>query len=629
MASHHSPPPTVRLLLVLLLLATSAMLVGVGGFLQALAPAADQVEPERRRPASRATTLRTATRAPPDTTEDSIGPFQVSGVVLDASGEPAPGIQVAWTAPTVDGYVWLVVTDANGRFNSEVPGGVYLNAGDDTQPARVQITEDRDDLTFVRMEHCPVEVTVLDPAGHPVERQPVRYSASVDGFAHEREWGAKTDAQGTVYFPDMPCGVARIWSVQWHHPPAVRPQVDTLVEQRVVLQQVHGVRIFGQVTDPDGQPIESARVRAGDASQRTNQAGSYELLVDPANLSTVRASAWRYESQTERLRIALSDTAAADLSLNFVLSPARQVRVYCAGLPDDSCATVAPLMCTRPFLPMGSDCSGTPTTCRCPEGWGAIRGGGLAVEVEPHDTEVWLDMRGRGGLSGTVRVNGRPPDDTVHRCDVVATRIPEALEDLPGGMTAGAQVTCLPDGEWALEGLEAGHYLVRVDATPGRGSVPRVTVDDSTTDVGTIDIGGGGRIEGVVLDGATGEGVAGVTVVAFAGAPPTSTDSDKPPATPKAASPSLASQMATTRSSWPPAPSTASPSPSKTAAPSPWSSRPAKPACSPAMASSSRPTTPASWWCSRSTPRERHPTTASRRVMSSSACRWAAWTSAR
>jgi len=358
-------------------------------------------------------------------------------------------------------------------------------------------------------------VTVLDPDGAPIADQTVRARVEIENHSATGEEIETTDASGVADFTGMSCGVAEIWVRRAGYPQGRRDQVDTLVDQTVTIQLVNGVRVSGHVTDLDDQPIEGARVHSGNASDRTEPDGSYGLMVDPRNLSRVNVSAKGFESESERLRIATADAAETELVLDFVLSPARVVTVYCAGLPDDSCSSVLPLWCTRTYLPIGEPCRGDPTTCRCPDGEGAIRGGGLAVELGPDDTEVWLDMSGRGGIRGQVLISGDAVDPSLGQCDVIATRLPNALEDIPGGMSAGATSSCLGDGQFELLGLKAGTYMVMVRTTAGEGNDPSIVVDTDVVDIGSIDIGGGGRITGVVLDGVTGEGAPGVAVVAY------------------------------------------------------------------------------------------------------------------
>jgi hypothetical protein len=120
-------------------------------------------------------------------------------------------------------------------------------------------------------------------------------------------------------------------------------------------------------------------------------------------------------------------------------------------------------------------------------------------------------------MRGLVLIAGRPVDRALSRCMVRVSRLPTALEDIPGGLSAGARTTCLPDGNFELLGLKAGGYMLKVETSAGDATVPDLQVQDEITDAGTIDIGSGGKIEGVVLDGVTGEGAPGQAVFAYSG----------------------------------------------------------------------------------------------------------------
>lgn len=516
MSDLGSSRPVLRFFAAFAGLVVLAWLVFLTGFWQAMAPDPQTVDPTTRR-AAPVRTLSPST-ADADEAPDPEGPFAVSGRVLGSEGGPQADTPLIWRAH--DGPadpVELGRTGPDGSFAITVPAPGMLQPRLWTQPERVHVSADRSELEFVGIARCPVSVDVQAPDGSPVFRQTVRARIKLPHRSSSLQIEQSTGEDGTAQFDDMPCGVASIWVRRAGYPQGRRDNVDTVVDQHLIIQLADGVSVTGRVTDLEGEPIEDARVHSGNASDYTDADGLYGLMVDARNLSRVNVSADGFASTSERLRIATADADATELVLDFVLERARLVTVYCAGLPDDSCASIVPMFCTRTFLPVGEMCKGDPTVCRCPEGSGAIRGGGMAVEVEPDDTEVWLDLSGRGGIRGRVLIGGKAVDPSVGRCNVLATRLPTALEDIPGGMSAGGQGSCLPDGHFEITGLKSGRYMVMAHTTAGEGNDPSVKVNGEMVDVGTIDIGGGGRIEGVVIDGVTGDGVPGQAVVAYQG----------------------------------------------------------------------------------------------------------------
>ena len=492
-----------RLFAAVLLLGTVALVLVLVGAWQVVSPTPQDPQLQRSSPSSRKTVLEVV----PD------GPYTVEGSVLAAPGEPAPDVAILWRAPPHD---WQTVgtTEADGTFFVEVAGLGELKPAIDTSPAFAQISDDTFDLRFVRMEVCPLEVLALDTTGAPLTDQTVRALVSIGQSHHPTTYEAPTDEAGVARFETLPCGVASVWLRRSGHPQARRDSVDTVVETRITLQLRPGVHISGIVADLNGTPIEDARVSSGNASDSTDEEGAYGLVVDPLELNAVRAAAPGYIPTTERLRLAADERE--DVELHFVLESSRQLAVYCAGLPDDSCEGIQPLMCTHAFLPIGELCSGSPTLCTCPDGRAAVRGGGLSVEVHPDDDEGWLDLRGRGTITGRVLNDGRPATPQSGRCVAIATRVPEGFEDLAGGTSAGAMATCARDGRFELHGIKAGQQLVMVQTHAGNVDLAGVEVDGDVVDVGDVEIGGGGRIEGFVLDGATGEGLPGIAVVAWA-----------------------------------------------------------------------------------------------------------------
>lgn len=501
MASPSKRRPIWPFLAAVLVLGAVAVVLLLVGAWQVVSPAPQVAELQNSQP------KRTRVIAPVEE-----GPFLVEGVVLLAHGQPAAGVELSWRAPDEKSVV-VGVTEDDGTFSVEVDGTGEFAPAIDTRPDVVQVTEDTLGLRFVGMQTCPLEVLALGVDGAPLTDQTVRARVSIEGARHPPKYTAPTNDAGIAHFDDLPCGVASVWLRRSGHPQARRSSVDTVVETRITLQLRPGVRISGRVEDFDGAPIAEARVSSGDASDQTEEDGTYGLIVDPLELSSVRAAAPGYLPSTERLRVDPADRE--DIVLDFVLESSRQLTVYCAGLPDDSCHGIQPLMCTHTFLPVGDLCSGSPTTCTCPDGAAAVRGGGLSVQVHPDDDEVWLDLRGRGAITGRVVIDGQPASPHLGHCLAIATRIPEGLEDMAGGTSAGAQSTCGTDGRFHLHGVKSGQQVLMVQTFAGSADIAGIYVDGDTVDVGDVEIGGGGRIEGVVLDGATGEGLPGIAVVAW------------------------------------------------------------------------------------------------------------------
>lgn len=487
----------LRVLLALGALFVLVSTLAVVALQQALAPA----------PASPELTTRTPRRSlSPRQTTPAASALDVSGQVLAASGGPAEDVVV--TVHTADHTV-ITTTTADGRFqlHLDAPGRIS------TDPPSVEdgryVDASTNTLTLHLVPSCPLAVEALGLDGQPLTEHKVKARAHLAQGQDSAELAAFTDSAGVARFEALPCGVARVWTRHPGLPQARREGIDTLVEQRVTLRFTDGVHIHGTVTNPSGAPIEGARVSAGAASDHTDDAGSYGLIVDPAKLSRVQASAPGHVSEAPRLRV---DNTQEDVVLDIVLTPARTVTVHCAGLPDDDCGPVEPLFCTRTWLPLGEACRRTsPRTCVCPEGEAAIRGGGATVAVEPGQDTVWLDLRDRGTLTGHARLDGGPAP-----CTATAIRLPAGLEDIPGGMAAGGLATCDPTGHFAIPGLKPGRYLLTVRAAGLSHDVPQIDIAAGITDIGTVELGGGGRIEGVVLDGVTGDGAPGETVLAVA-----------------------------------------------------------------------------------------------------------------
>jgi protocatechuate 3,4-dioxygenase beta subunit len=440
------------------------------------------------------------------------GTYKVVGIVVDPEGIPVPGVRIE---AYVEGDNPSWVTDEDGFFSGDLDRAGSLVIPDRaSDPREVEVDSERLDLRFVVAELCPFTVHVQDESGQPLEQAEVDFSVQTGHGADSAD--AVTDASGDAVFPQAGCGVAQVHVHHAEHSSKRRRDIDTVVEQELTVTLVQGIWLRGQVVDLEDQPIHEASIRAGDSRASTDKEGSYQVKVDPARLTEVSARAEGYRPASEALRLP-ADAKEAELDL--VMEPAREVEVYCAGLPNDSCETVIPIMCTHPWLPLGPACeSGEATVCECPNGQGAVRGGGQSVGVSPSDEVVWLDFRIGGGIEGRVTQSGVPAP-----CTAIATYIPQSIGDMTKGLAIIRVAECDPDGNFSIIGLNEGAWMVDLragqDMSGSSRQLPFIQVVDAIVDVGEIDFDGGGRITGVVVDGLTGQGKPGEAVVAVDSTP--------------------------------------------------------------------------------------------------------------
>lgn len=492
---------SVKKLVLIVFILLAALAAGLLGLLAwVLSPDAPAPDLLDRAPQQRVVTRTDAVPAPGD-------PFLVSGVVVHEDGSPAPQVEIE-ARLSATGEQHGSFTDDAGHFSLEVTGPAEIRPEDlPSTPWSFPVSGPRDDLRFVVPELCPVRVLVLDPTGEPIS----------DGFAAARvasgAWNRRwtryqpLDDQGRVTLDHVACGVGDIQARASGYVGARVRDLDTMTTQDVTLTLTRGVGLSGTVTNGAQEPLAGVTIQAGLASGISDEDGHYALKFDPGRTTSVRARAPGYVDQEERLRV---DPGSADIVLDWELEASREVTVYCAGLPDDSCADVMPLMCTRPYMPFGEGCeSGDPTVCVCPGGTSAVRGGGQSVEVSPGQQVAWLDFRATGGLRGRVSKDGAAVG-----CTTFTLRLPEDLSDVSRGGIAGRTGTCDDDGVFEVLGLEPGSYQVEVVAGEQNRRPDPVVVADTVVDLGVVDLDGGTDVAGVVLDGLTGQGAPGEAVVA-------------------------------------------------------------------------------------------------------------------
>ena len=458
------------------ILAAFALILLVGGCLGLFALRPEPASPELRgrsyRPFAHAQSQRPEAAA--------------AGHVLDAHGHPAEGITVR--ARDDDQDVLETTTDADGAFSfPSLRTPAYLSTEEPSRPPFVGVRKPTEDLLFTLAQSCPLRVVVR---GVP--------SATVTAEVLDGPPGSAT-LEGSDLTFDLPCGVIRIEGFAEGFPSAVAGAFS-LEEDEVVLRFEHGLRVFGQVTDPDGEPVRDATLW-GHLWATTDVDGMYSVLVEPARVVFFSVEAEAYRSEKEILYVP-DDTF--EVEHDVVLEPAHVVAVRCAGLANDSCAELPLVLCTHPNAPVGHWCweMGGEVTCRCPEGEVAVRGGGVSVLVGPDEDVAWLDLRTDGSLSGRVVEDGEPV-----RCGIEATRFSMSA-DL--GLRLGE---CGGDGRFALDNLPAGSW--RLDIKSGEAQRVLGPVDvDGPVDLGDVELSGGGLVHGVVLSEIDEEPVARVAVAA-------------------------------------------------------------------------------------------------------------------
>lgn len=349
---------------------------------------------------------------------------------------------------------------------------------------------------------------------------------------------ATTAATGEVFFEDLPC--ARV-DIESAHDDLAGPGLRStrlirLDDNLMLVQFARPIEVHGKVTGPNGEPVVDARVVVqdqGELSATTDSRGRYVLDVpldpDYAHLLAMEADGLGYTSGNRLVRLQPSDITTFQnhsnmvdqdvvdvrpgdrIEVNFSLSAANEVRVWCAGLPGDRCNDML-VHCTHPLMPMGETCHQNgrtgETICQCPDGdQQAIRGGGKATLVDVGEREAWLDFRDTGSMTGQVLTDGLPAGE----CDAIALRVPNGLEDIPRGFIAAHKTRCDDAGRFELDGLIDGDWTLVVEATVPdighrqRTMAPARVRPRRNTDVGDIEMLGGGTIKGTVVDGMTGQ----------------------------------------------------------------------------------------------------------------------------
>ncbi|MDP2310848.1 MAG: carboxypeptidase regulatory-like domain-containing protein [Pseudomonadota bacterium] len=395
-----------------------------------------------------------------------------------------------------------LVTDGLARLHPELADPSLSSA-----PPRREVR-----TLAAHSEGCGLVVEVQDATGAPLVARVV-LEISLPRPDEQAVYVAEAAEDGVARFSDMPCSPITMTAQKEGFVSTPRFDETATDSPRVVVVMRAGRRVHGTVRDLDGAPIAGAEVgavaeRGRPASVLTDADGSYVAWVETDEPSYLYASAHGFDGDAEQV------PESPEESLDFALTPAHPLRVWCTGMPDESCEGIG-LLCTAPWEPVSMkhcmfDADARETVCTCPMGEVAVRGGGRTVLVAADATDAWLDFRDTGVVTGRVLREGIPA-----RCRAAVGRIPLALEDLPRGGILIAGAACDAEGRFEIDGVVAGDWQPTVmSGEQERSLLPRRVRAGERVDLGDIEITGGAVIEGVVVDGLTGAPLPSELVIA-------------------------------------------------------------------------------------------------------------------
>lgn len=458
---------------------------------------------------------------PPQACEGPTAPFVVGGRVVDTAGAPLAGEAVLLQPAPDEPPREIARTDADGLFRVELDSlGVVTVADRVTMPwgecVRPPPEGQEVALRLIAATSCPVELSVTDERGQPVEGAVVRWIARQSGQPFEGEESAGSDRDGRLSLPRLPCGdvaldvrkpgLATARSDRGV-PPALRSPcrvgtdadgVRTCFENRpaataptIGVELARAVALRGRVREPGGSPVVGARATLLLVNSTwTDERGQFELWVPPAVLRDkrfLRISSIDHQDVTVETTGELpSDAGAAPANTwDLTLLPTRPVIIRCAGLDQDRCDSVY-LSCGVEGEPPLHECgSEGREVCECPvspDHPSVVSGGGVSVYV-PGEPHAWLDFRGLSGqVSGRVAGGGA--------CSVRLDR-PESTRVDPKRPLEVRTARCDERGAFQIAGVASGPWELRV-SRPGVGEgVPeprRVEVGDGVLDLGELSV---------------------------------------------------------------------------------------------------------------------------------------------
>jgi protocatechuate 3,4-dioxygenase beta subunit len=442
--------------------------------------------------------------------------------VVDQDGAPVAGAEVSVWLPGT-GVQESVRTDADGRARVRV-----LEPGIHRMSARAPGHRAAEAAATASVEGTPVSL-VLEryESGQLVVRAVAETGAELDAGLvvtaraedPELAWSGgqeRIDADGIAVFDALAIGRYRVapWATECEEVEPVFADVvpgsaDVDLRLDCSVEERERLTVQGAVFDPAGAPIEGANVVVDySSSVRSGPDGGFRVELAPAPFVNLQIEApghapWCRSidrrgpgccAGTEELgRIVLEPGATVEVVVEGA-DPAAPVRVS-AGSED----------CLRELEAVVVDgahrLSGLPPGA----GWITASSGSASVRetvelVSGEHRRLVLSLPARHRVTGTVRVDGRPPD---HASVMLFASRPDLEFD------AGAEVDDL--GRFAIEGVPAGEATLQL-WLDGAGITRAVEVGPDTEVEIALAVG---SIVGIVRNADTGNPRSGVLVVAL------------------------------------------------------------------------------------------------------------------
>lgn len=446
--------------------------------------------------------------------ESSEEPGRTTNIVLENTGGAAEAAENR-TGIAREAVVGDPGEEFSGAWNNGLDGQVFGPGEVPLEGARLTVVKNKFSSQF-----AAVEAALNSQTGHQAEA-----------------WSAISDAQGMFSISNLPPGSDYMLSAL--HPDFSRTEksgitVTPNVRTPITLIMATGFELRGRIMDDaSGAPVPGAELvlqsvfallpgaRSDDEMATTSaEDGTYRFLNVPAGTRNLSVNAEGYGSRT-RNNLLFAGLPSEPTFQDFRLAPGQCLRGRIVA-PDRTPIAGAQIEATSYETAQVSRGQGVSNAdgyfeiCDLAEGTFMViaRAKNFSdqrlTRVKLSDPDIQIVMARQGGVMGEV----------VSRSDgsVVTSFFASVRAVAPGSTSYGRAVAASkfenPDGRFELSGLEAGSYVMQVEAP---GFAP--TYSDSfivnqgivTPDV-RVELGQGGSISGRLVDAVTGQPIEGALV---------------------------------------------------------------------------------------------------------------------